>query len=1233
MDAGGSEAEGAGLEGVSISGVSAFDGEFLIDIPSVGAAYAGSPAGGSIFQRNIAAIRRTCARAAELIESAALRDDIEFVETDDGALSATIGAGDEVRSLASRRRPLAEAERFAQGFDPVKDAAAAVLGFGVGHHVAAVARRLKKTGVVMCFEPDLGLLRAVLERIDHSKWINETNFALFTEAQDAGMISARLHGVEPIVVLGTQVLQHEPSRPRLGRAAGEFAEQLTRVLRAIRTGIVSTLVKVETTQRNYLQNVDHYTLTPGVAELEGCCDGRPAIVVSAGPSLRRNMLLLAGERVRERFVIIAAQTVLRPLLDAGIKPHFVTALDFHEISARFYEGLSEEDVEGVTLVGEAKANPAILDAYPGRIRVPGDRYLHTLLGAGFVADKGNLTPGATVAHLAYYLARYLRCDPVLLIGQDLGFTDGQYYAAGAAIHRVWSGELNTFNTLEMMEWQRIVRGRRTLHRAEDTLGRPIYTDEQMLAYLTQFERDFLADTGRGLRVIDATEGGVAKRHTETMTLAGAIDRFMPDTPLSLPETPPARPRAELTRVAERIRTVRRDVARVSSHSADAKRLLKRMLANHADKLKVDELIRRVHVLKERVRGLDPAYSLVQQLNQTGALNRIRADREISLAEELSPLDRQKKQIERDVKNVSWLGDAADQLATMLDDALASLDGAAKITRDKAVMEADPLAADVSITGRRVWAVIPVDVNVSGLGVRRSLGSCEIAGVNVLRVTLGRLARCETISNVAILTDEPETVRAIAGPAPDGLHVEFVRTPSGALSERARAVGAARRWSPACWRGSLGSLTCYDEVFAPALFADAMDRLDIGAAVALGPDWAMVDPDLTDRVVRRHLECPESHKIVFAHVAPGLAPCLIARSLVRELAAEAEGAGAFATIGGLLGYVPIRPLADPIAKPVCVSADPALRDLGLRCIADTPESRRLFHGDEVAPGGARDLAASIRARAGDPESPQQVTIELCTRRLTRGLRERWLDGRERADAARAWIEPMLAELCAARPDAAVTLGGNGDPLLHGHWAEVVSFARQAGAAVHVRTDLICDAAAIERLLACEADVISIDLLADDAQTYRDIAGVDHFEQVRANVETLIERRPKVSGLPLVWIVPRLTRCDAVYEQIEPFFDRWIMRAGCAVIDPLPVVMAGERIEPLPLPREASRRLDACELFIRSDGRATVSQTPGSPTVGDVTSERLADVWRAVLDARRSGVAEPRSAVGERLAATV
>ena len=48
----------------------------------------------------------------------------------------------------------------------------------------------------------------------------------------------------------------------------------------------------------------------------------------------------------------------------------------------------------------------------------------------------------------------------------------------------------------------------------------MYTEERMFTYLQQFERDF-ARTDR--QVIDATEGGAAKRGSTPMPFAAAIE--------------------------------------------------------------------------------------------------------------------------------------------------------------------------------------------------------------------------------------------------------------------------------------------------------------------------------------------------------------------------------------------------------------------------------------------------------------------------------------------------------------------------------------------------------------------------------------------------------------------------------------------------------------------------------------------------------------------------------------
>src|SRR5690606_18334926 len=172
---------------------------------------------------------------------------------------------------------------------------------------------------------------------------------------------------------------------------------------------------------------------------------------------------------------------------------------------------------------EPRANAAILDAFPGDMRLPGDEFLDTVLHLPAEA-RARLTPAATVAHQAYYLARFMGADPVILIGQDLAFTDGQYYAPGAAIHTTWAPELNPFTSLERLEWERIARARGSLIEATDHLGRRVYTDEQMATYRAQCERDFAGDAAKDLLTIDATAGGIRKDHTTPMPLRDALDR-------------------------------------------------------------------------------------------------------------------------------------------------------------------------------------------------------------------------------------------------------------------------------------------------------------------------------------------------------------------------------------------------------------------------------------------------------------------------------------------------------------------------------------------------------------------------------------------------------------------------------------------------------------------------------------------------------------------------------------
>ncbi len=1207
-----------------------------MDILSFGleSAYQGDERGG-VLDRNLKALSRTCPAVCAQIRATPARTDVEFIETDEDAPSARLlGDGGSGRLLASARRPLTEARRLGESVDVESSAGLAVLGFGLGLHVKEVAARLGKTGVILCFEPDVALLRSVLERVDHSEWIEKSNLMILTDEQDRPAMSAAMSGLEGVVALGFEIVAHPPSKARLGDASDTFCQNLTRVLSAVRTSVVTTLVQGETTLRNLLMNADHYVANTGIAGLKNTRAGRPAIVVSAGPSLERAMDTLAQPGLHDRVVIIAVQTVLRPLLARGIRPHYVTALDHHEISRRFYEGLTSEDVEGVTLIAEPKANPAILDAFPGLVRTPGDDLLDEALGASLTRDMGRTEAGATVAHLAHYFARYLGCDPVILVGQDLAFTDGQYYSAGAAIHDVWAPELGPFRTLETLEWERIVRMRSLLRKVPAQGGGEVYSDEQMTTYLAQFEAMFGHDAQRGLRTIDTCAGGALKRSVEVMTLDEALAAFAP--PGSAPAETDKDPAqidtdARLRSVRERLGQVRRDASAIGALSAKTEEALDEMLESQRDQGRVNKLIARVNALRDEVMGLQPAFRLTQFINQTGALNRMRADRAIEVASHETPLERQRRQIERDRTNVSWIREASGALVRLLDAAIGAHAGRApKLTSDPA-----PAADSARVTGgigvKRVAAIVPVCEAMGGLGTARDLSTELVAGLNPLRMCVERLLRAKGLDEIVLLSGEPDRARALLGATASNPRVAIERADGGEIEARRRGVGGGRIWSKESWRGGIGALVAADEAFEPRMAQQVMERRGIDAGVFVGDDWALVDPGLTDQIVERYRSAPESLRIVITQAPPGLCGVLLDRSGVASLSEAREQAGSLASIGGLVGYLPIAPQGDPIAKPVCVQIPAPLRSLGVRAIPDS-DARRRHIAAALAPfgGGALDVGLDELTRAlavlplATPELPEHVTLELCSGRLLGGEWGAQLRGSaepiEREMLPIAAIHTLLGEIAAATNDTTLTLHGAGDPLMHPRALEVVRMAREIGfGGVHLRTDLARlgdDEEGIDALLRSGVDVISVDLLAVTGETYRQLTGTERFEAVDAGLRRLLEMRRDLgtnAGMERPWIVPRITRCAAALPEIERFHDAWIMACGASVIDPAAHAMGGERIRPLPIPAWRAAQLQRDSVTILSDG--TIEGGAFGARVG--AGESLAEIWASSRRSAREG----------------
>ncbi len=591
--------------------------------------------------------------------------------------------------LHSRHRPAAEADAFvaaqlarppdapaavascagspAAGADSGETFCFFVCGLGLGYVVEALDRHVHRPTMIVA-ERDAALIKAALCVCDLAAALRERRL-IFISAADKAAFHARMRPLSALLMLGFRVL----ASPDVQRRDVAFHAEARALLRDFvsfsRIQTLSLLKNARVTTKNILMNLPHYVASPGVEALAGRAAGRPAILVAAGPSLARNVGQLAA--LRERAVIIAVQTAYKPLLAHGVVPHFVTTLDYHEISAQFFHGIRE--AAGCALVAEPKATWHVLDAFPGRRHVLASSLVDQLLHDA-APRRAALRAGSTVAHLSFYLAEHLGCDPIILVGQDLSFCDGLYYPPGVQIENVWRPELGRFQTVEMKQWERIARARSILRVVPDIHGRDVYTDDQLFTYAEQFQADFAASPAR---VIQASEGGMRLVGTTAMPLADAAARFLSarlpagllDAQAGAPDT------AALRAAATALRRRMSELGELRAIADEMRGLLGRLAAALDAPTEFNRLVARVDVLRTRISAHDRLYGVVLSVSQLAELRRVQADRALAERDDLSR-EAAARRLRRDREFVQSFLEGCDCLADLLPEALRRVEEAA-----------------------------------------------------------------------------------------------------------------------------------------------------------------------------------------------------------------------------------------------------------------------------------------------------------------------------------------------------------------------------------------------------------------------------------------------------------------------------------------------------------------------------------------------------------------------------
>lgn len=255
---------------------------------------------------------------------------------------------------------------------------------------------------------------------------------------------------------------------------------------------------------NYL-NVDACIKTNSIKEIEGKYKGVPGIVVASGPSLDKNIHLL--KEAQGKAVIVACDASYQQCLKQGVKPDAIASIE-RDIPTYeyFYKGKSFD--KDLVFVGPGLVWPDILKEFPGKTIL----MAKTSDGADgwWMKHFDNMefvVMGMSCANVAHAVLEQAGCDPIILIGQDLAYTDDKQHSDEA--HAAFEDD-NTIDDQKEYLW------------TEDIYGNKVKTTTVFNLFREYFERR--AEDNKGT-LVDATEGGAKIKGSKIMTFREAIDQY------------------------------------------------------------------------------------------------------------------------------------------------------------------------------------------------------------------------------------------------------------------------------------------------------------------------------------------------------------------------------------------------------------------------------------------------------------------------------------------------------------------------------------------------------------------------------------------------------------------------------------------------------------------------------------------------------------------------------------
>lgn len=387
-------------------------------------------------------------------------------------------------------------------------------GFGLGYHLQPLLEKIGLDGFLIVIELNLDILTAALKVKDHTQLFKSNRFKLISgvnESKVSEEISREMQHISKESSDKLKILLHTPSFKCM---PGDFPA-LKNALEILLMERRFPAMFGDLEQGNINLNEEKAKISPGINILKNVHFSRPALMISAGPSL--DTVLPYLNHLQKIFVLTCVDTAFPALLKNGIHPDYVFSLDPQYESAFHFADYTNGSTK---LIYTPTTNHNVLKNFTGECFVI-YKEGNTLSQHEEIEQKGTTQAGGSVACLAVDALIQFGCNPIFLIGQDCALTSDRYYSKYSRFNQQLFSQISGSTQLNKLHKKKFQKKKPI--KIKSTYGNEILTDQLMYSYLRNLEE--ISIQNKNTRIYNLCSQGAAIEGTHHLYSISELKRW------------------------------------------------------------------------------------------------------------------------------------------------------------------------------------------------------------------------------------------------------------------------------------------------------------------------------------------------------------------------------------------------------------------------------------------------------------------------------------------------------------------------------------------------------------------------------------------------------------------------------------------------------------------------------------------------------------------------------------